>query len=250
MTDAHPLPPLPVMILAAGRGERMRPLTDHTPKPLLPVAGQPLIAWHLVRLAAAGLNKVVINHAHLGAQIEKTLGKGLSYAVNIIYSPETFGLETAGGIVTAMPQLSPAGNTPFAVINGDIFTDFPFDTLRAAAAQLNSTDHLAHLILVPNPPHHPEGDFGLTATGTLTPLATSQYTFSGIGVYHPALFAGLVAHQPAKLGPLLKAAAQRGQLSGEIYTGAWLDVGTPARLTEAAQWVETGKITWPTAGTR
>lgn len=220
------------MILAAGRGERMRPLTDTTPKPLLPVAGQALIVWHIRRLAAAGFGTLAINHAWLGARIEAALGDGAAWGVRIHYSPESTALETAGGIATALPLL---GTGPFAVINGDVFSDFALERLATAAAQLDGQSRLAHLVLVPNPPHHPGGDFGLLPTGALSadPAEGEGLTFAGIGVYHPALFAGVAAGQPARLAPLLRDAMRRGQVSGEAHRGVWIDVGTPERLAEA-----------------
>ncbi|MGL6069928.1 N-acetylmuramate alpha-1-phosphate uridylyltransferase MurU [Craterilacuibacter sp.] len=221
------------MILAAGRGERMRPLTDHTPKPLLPVAGQPLIGWHLQRLAAAGIREVVINHAWLGAQIEAVLAEGAAYGVSIRYSAEgESGLETAGGIATALPLL---GDAPFLVINGDVLTDIDFAALAQQAALLDGKTRLAHLLLVDNPPHNAAGDFGLLDSGMLSadPLAGRGLTFSGVGAYHPALFAGTPPGQPAKLAPLLRRAMAAGQVSGAHHTGVWLDVGTPERLAEA-----------------
>lgn len=220
------------MILAAGRGERMRPLTDHTPKPLLPVGGQPLIAWHIQRLAAAGFGDIVINHAWLGEKIETALGDGSRYGVRLAYSREATALETAGGIATALPLL---GEAPFLVVNGDVLTDVDFAALRPTLAALDDKQHLAHLLLVANPAHHPGGDFGLLADGRLSANAADGIglTFSGIGLYHPALFASTPAQQPAKLAPLLRAAMARGQISGARHDGLWLDVGTVERLAEA-----------------
>ncbi|MDP1653063.1 MAG: nucleotidyltransferase family protein [Rhodocyclaceae bacterium] len=215
------------MILAAGRGERMRPLTDRTPKPLLPVAGKPLIVWHLERLALAGFRDIVINHAHLGDQIETLLGDGAAWGVRIRYSAEPAGaLETAGGIANALPLL---GESPFLVINGDIFCDWDVRRARDALAQ----EQLAHLVLVGNPPQHPAGDFTL-ADGKVgageTAINTERLTFSGIGIYRPALFAGIERGQPAKLAPLLIEAIKAGKVSGEYHAGRWVDVGTPERL--------------------
>lgn len=208
------------MILAAGRGERMRPLTDRTPKPLLPVAGKPLIVWHLERLTRAGFRDIVINHAHLGEQIEALLGDGAAWGANIRYSPEPPGaLETAGGIANALPLL---GDEPFLVVNGDIFCDWDFTPAHAIAFDL------AHLVLVDNPPQHPDGDFSLTAG--IVGLDAPKLTFSGIGVYRPALFDGIVRGQPAKLAPLLREAIAAGRIGGEHHAGRWEDVGTPARL--------------------
>jgi len=221
------------MILAAGRGERMRPLTDHTPKPLLLAGGEPLIGWHLRRLRAAGISQIVINHAWLGAQIEATLGDGAAYGVHIAYSPEGGkGLETAGGIATALPLL---GDAPFLVINGDVLTDIDFQAAIRIADALPQSGKLAHLWLVDNPPHHPEGDFGLLSDGLVSASSTDgqALTFSGVGVYHPALFKDTPAHQAAKLAPLLRQAMNQSQISGEHHNGLWLDVGTVERLQEA-----------------
>ena len=208
------------MILAAGRGERMRPLTDHVPKPLLPVGGKPLIAWHLERLAAAGVRDVVVNHAHLGAQIEAALGDGTAYGLRIHYSPEADALETAGGIAQALPLLGPA---PFLVINGDIHCDVPLAPLFARAHRM------AHLVLVDNPAHHPGGDFALV-DGLARAAGEPRLTFSGIGVYRPALFAAVPAGSKARLAPLLIAAMEHAAVSAEKFDGCWIDVGTPERL--------------------
>lgn len=208
------------MILAAGRGERMRPLTDHTPKPLLTVGGKPLIVWHLERLAKAGFKEVVINHAHLGAQIEEALGDGSAWNLKIQYSPETTALETAGGIANALPLL---GGAPFLVVNGDVFAEIDFKGL-----QLKSP-HLAHLVMVDNPPQHPDGDFALSS-GKLNDQGNHKLTFSGLGVYHPDLFATVERGQAAKLAPLLRLAIAKGLVTGEHYQGVWHDIGTPERL--------------------
>jgi MurNAc alpha-1-phosphate uridylyltransferase len=215
-----------VMILAAGRGERMRPLTDRTPKPLLPVAGKPLIVWHLERLARAGFRDIIINHAHLGDQIENLLGDGDAWGVHIRYSAEPVGaLETAGGIANALPLLTNELSTePFLVVNGDIYCDCDFATLPGLAGNA-----LAHLLLVDNPPQHPDGDFTLT-DGKVGDGRTARLTFSGIGIYQPQLFAGITRGQPAKLAPLLQAAIAAGRVSGAHYRGRWVDVGTPERL--------------------
>lgn len=211
------------MILAAGRGERMRPLTDRTPKPLLPVGGHPLIVWHLERLARAGIREVVINHAHLGDQIEALLGDGEAWGVSIRYSEEPAGaLETAGGVRNALPLL---GDEPFLVINGDIFCDW--DVSRAATA-LAASD-LAHLVLVPNPPQHANGDFRFD-NGRVGADGTPKHTFAGIGLYRPELFAGIGRGQRAALAPLLREAMAAGRVSGELHLGRWADVGTPDRL--------------------
>jgi MurNAc alpha-1-phosphate uridylyltransferase len=211
-------------ILAAGRGERMRPLTDHTPKPLLEAGGKPLIVWHLERLAAAGFRDIVINHAHLGAQIEAALGDGSQWGLTIRYSPEPPGaLETAGGIATALPLL---GNKAFLVVNGDVYCDWDF----ARAQQL--TDRKAHLVMVTNPAHHAGGDFSLNGERVVYANGEQTFTYAGIGIFSPALFAGIKPGTVMKLRPLLDAAIAAGTLSGERYDGRWVDVGTPQRLAE------------------
>jgi N-acetyl-alpha-D-muramate 1-phosphate uridylyltransferase len=215
------------MILAAGRGERMRPLTDHTPKPLLTAGGKPLIVWQIERLRAAGITDIVINHAHLGPQIETALGDGANWGVRIRYSPEAVALETAGGIRQALPLLGPA---PFIVVNGDIFCDADLAAVRHAGEGLCTDGDLALLVLVANPPHHPAGDFTL-ADGRVVGQGPAL-TFSGIGAYHPALFADLPAGQAARLAPLLRSAIAAGRVSGLSHAGIWVDVGTPERLTE------------------
>lgn len=211
------------MILAAGRGERMRPLTDKVPKPLLPVGGKPLIVWHIENLARAGIRELVINHAHLGAQIETFLGDGSRYGVSIHYSPEAEALETAGGIANALPLL---GKDAFAVVNGDVFCDFDFSTLHDAAEK-----YITWLVLVDNPPHHSGGDFALE-NGWIRPQGSTQLTFSGIGIYRPEFFAAIERGTKAKLAPLLRAAMDHGTVGGMHYTGRWVDVGTPGRLAE------------------
>jgi MurNAc alpha-1-phosphate uridylyltransferase len=215
------------MILAAGRGERMRPLTDTMPKPLLAVAGKPLIVWHIERLAAAGFRELVINHAYLGQQIEDALGNGEHWGVSITYSAEGTALETAGGIAKALPLL---GDQPFVVVNGDVYTDYDFSRLLAGLA----TGGLGHLVLVDNPPQHPQGDFGFM-DGEITVEATVKLTFSGIGLYHPALFAKVPHDCPAKLAPILKDAIHAGKLTAEHYQGVWHDIGTPERLAQLDQ---------------
>jgi MurNAc alpha-1-phosphate uridylyltransferase len=209
------------MILAAGRGERMRPLTDRIPKPLLDVAGKPLIEHTIRQLVSAGFHDIVINHAHLGQQIEDALGDGRQFGAHICYSPEgEQALETAGGIINALPLL---GSGAFLVVNGDIATDFPFHGLREQAVDL------AHLILVDNPEHHAQGDFGLDSRGMVVENGFEPYTFSGIGLYRPELFAGLPAGV-RKLGPLLRTAMANRRVSGQKYSGFWMDIGTPERL--------------------
>lgn len=202
----------------------MRPLTDHTPKPLLEVRGKPLIVWHLERLAAAGFREIVINHAYLGEQIESALGDGDRWGLSITYSPEKTALETAGGIARALPHL---GDAPFLVVNGDIFTDIDFASLRTRLAD----GRMAHLVLVDNPPQHPHGDFALD--GNMARLeGETMLTFSGVAVYAPDLFDGVSPDEPAKLAPLLRQAIARGLVSGERHGGIWHDVGTPQRLAE------------------
>lgn len=215
------------MILAAGRGERMRPLTDHTPKPLLEVGGKPLIVWHIERLAAGGIHDIVINHAHLGHQIEAALGNGARWHVRIAYSPEGEALETAGGIAKALPLL---GQDPFLVVNGDVYCDLPLGLFAARGARAIAEDDLAYLALVGNPPHHPAGDFALAGDRVVHGDAT--LTFSGIGVYCPDLFRGVERGSKARLAPLLFEARDAGRLAAEHYTGRWEDVGTPQRLAE------------------
>ena len=238
------------MILAAGRGERMRPLTDHTPKPLLKVGGKPLIVWHLERLAAASFKEVVINHAHLGAQIEETLGNGAQWGLSIQYSPEKVALETAGGIANALELLvqNTNGSEPFLVVNGDVYTDIDFNSpinffnaalqtknykanIRPDSGEINNI--YAHLVLVDNPPQHPNGDFAIEA-GMLKNDGgqnnTAMLTFSGVGIYHPQLFAEITKGQPAKLAPLLRKAIENNAATAQYYQGVWHDVGTPERL--------------------
>lgn len=215
------------MILAAGRGERMRPLTDHTPKPLLQAGGKPLIAWHLERLAASGFRDVVINHAHLGEQIERVLGDGSQWGLSIAYSPEPPGaLETAGGIASALPLL---GNEPFLVVNGDIWCDWDFSRARPLAPTA------AHLVLVANPAHHAGGDFSLDGQRVAYAKGEQTLTYAGIGIFSPAFFADVIPGTIMKLRPLLDAAIAAGTLTGERFAGRWVDVGTPQRLAELDQ---------------
>ncbi|MDZ7787592.1 MAG: nucleotidyltransferase family protein [Halofilum sp. (in: g-proteobacteria)] len=210
------------MILAAGRGERMRPLTDDRPKPLLDVGGRPLIDWHLGALARAGFARVVINTAWQGRKLRAYVGDGGAWGLDVRYSDEgDRALETAGGIAHALPLLGPQ---PFAVINGDIYTDYPFEDLTLP------TGRLAHLVLVDNPPQHPDGDFALDGARVTTDTG-ARLTFAGIGVYRPALFSGLPP-QPLRLAPILRRAIAAGLVSGEHYRGAWHDIGTPERLRE------------------
>jgi MurNAc alpha-1-phosphate uridylyltransferase len=232
MTAQH----LPCLLLAAGRGERMRPLSDHTPKPLLKVKGKSLLSWHLESLQQAGIQNVVINHAWLGQQIEAALGNGHEYGLSIQYSPEANALETAGGIRQALPILNPADF--FLVMNGDVFSpNFPIQELIQRATQLRTQEQfMAHLILVPNPPHHPKGDFYLDGSFVLDEenqkMGLPKLTFSGIGIYHRSLFDGLNRGESAKLAPILRRAMLDHQISGEKYLGSWHDVGSPERLAE------------------
>ncbi len=213
------------MILAAGRGERMRPLTDHTPKPLLKVAGKALIVLHLENLAKAGFKEVIINHAHLGNQIEAALGDGSQWGLKITYSPEQKALETAGGIANALHFLTQndSENEPFIVVNGDVFTDIDFAKIKLAP------NMLAHLVLVENPPQHPNGDFAIEA-GMLINQGAPMHTFSGVGIYHPYFFSSIKAGDNAKLAPLLRQAIAEKKATAQYYQGVWHDIGTPERL--------------------
>lgn len=245
------------MILAAGRGERMRPLTDNIPKPLLPIAGKPLIAYHLIALANAGIRQVVINLAYLGQQIQNTLGDGHNYGVHIDYSFEPQVLETGGGIYQALPLL---GSEPFIVLSADIWTDYPLQRLLQRLP--HSFNGLAHLVMVDNPEFHPHGDFCLhngllyndplsvvnKTTGNITNGTTdnttdkpSKLTFANIGIYRPELF----QHCQAGVFPLinvLNPAIADGKISGEYYQGDWANLGTPRQWQQLAQRFETGEI--------
>ena len=212
----------------------MRPLTDHTPKPLLEVGGKPLIVWHLERLAAAGFREIVVNHAYLGAKIESALGNGAQWGVSIQYSAEGTALETAGGIAKALSLL---GQQPFLVVNGDIYSDISFAGLRTALAE----GKLAHLVLIDNPPQHAQGDFAFD-NDKLALEGRQMLTFSGIGVYHPALFAEVQVGHAAKLAPLLRQAIAQGRASAEHHHGLWHDVGTPERLYELDQQLKTQHV--------
>ena len=211
------------MILAAGRGVRLRPLTDSTPKPLLTVGGKALIVWHLEKLAGAGFSEIVINHAHLGAMIEAELGDGARFGLAIRYSPETEALETAGGIAAALPLL---GTQPFLVLNADIYSEFDVSALRGYRLD---EQRLAHLVLVDNPAQHPQGDFALEH-GLMRESGKPMLTFSGIGVYAPRLFGGIPAGAKVPLAPLLRKAMAADLVSGEHYRGRWHDIGTVERL--------------------
>lgn len=218
------------MILAAGRGERMRPLTDTRPKPLLTVGGRPLIVWHIRRLVRADFRDIVINHAWLGDQITATLGNGRSLGARLHYSAESPALETAGGIAHTLDFFQ---GEPFLVVNGDIWCDWDPAQAHALAAQL-SDGHPAHLVLVGNPGHHPRGDFVLRTDGRVAPPGPSDtaLTFAGIGLYHPSLFAGTDPDLPAPLAPLLRSAMADRLVTGEHHAGQWADVGTPQRLAQ------------------
>ncbi|MBO7080596.1 MAG: nucleotidyltransferase family protein [Neisseriaceae bacterium] len=215
------------MILAAGRGERMRPLTDKTPKPLLSLGSETLIERHIRRLQAKGFYEIVINCAYLGKQIQDFLDDGSRYGVSIAYSDEgEQGLETAGGIATALPLL---GDEPFLVVNGDILTNIDFQAALLIASTLKTGSLKAHLWLVPNPPHHPQGDFGIDIQGCLTQQSPC-YTFSGVAVYHPIFFEEVSANEKKPLAPLLRQGAEQNTITATLTDSLWLDVGTPERL--------------------
>lgn len=225
------------MILAAGRGERMRPLTDHYPKPLLKVAGIPLIEYHIKKLVSIGVKDIVINLAWLGDLIERYLQNGEKFGVNIHYSWEHEGaLETAGGIIKALPNLTQE-NEPFLVVNGDIFIEYDFTNLPTL-----DVNQQAHLWLVDNPPHNLSGDFyliknhvhnkNLADTGLITEAEKQTFTFSGLGLYRPSLFQTYLNQKVMPLAPVLKAAMDKQQITGELLSGLWTDVGTPERLAQ------------------
>lgn len=224
--------PFKAMILAAGRGERMRPLTDTQPKPLLQAGGQSLIEYQLTRLAKAGFVEIVINHAYLGEMIEAALGNGERYGVNIHYSHEPLVLETAGGIANALPLLTnEAHDQPFLVVNADVYSEMDYAALLPVLQRmyLNPGESLAYLVLVDNPTHHLAGDFALDGSDVLL-TGENKLTFSGVGVYQPELFCKLLPNKPEKLAPLLHQAIQEKKIRGEHFQGVWIDVGTPARL--------------------
>jgi N-acetyl-alpha-D-muramate 1-phosphate uridylyltransferase len=261
------MPHMNAMILAAGRGERMRPLTDHRPKPLLQVGGKPLLQWHLEALAESGFESVVINIAYLGTQIAQFVGDGSRWGLRVRISKEPEGaLETAGGIAQARPwtdRNDQAQDSLFLVINADIWTDWPRAQAFEIAREMRSTDSLAHIVLVDNPPHHPQGDFELAADGSPRPLLQEgprddapviasrdnpntviarsaqrdvairpSLTFSGIGIYKRALFSSIRPGQRAALAPLLRQAMATGQCTAIHYRGKWSDIGTPERLND------------------
>lgn len=226
------------MIFAAGRGERMRPLTDSCPKPLLKVRGRPLIVWHILNLVRAGITEIVINHAHLGDQIEATLGDGSQFGAKLLYSPEATALETAGGIAQARHLL---GDAPFVAISGDIYCPyFDFEQVKDVLHDKDMWGNpypadkrdICWLYLVPNPDFHPEGDFGLRMYALSNEVAPGEqkWTFGNIGVYRPEMFDGIAAGEYAKLGPLIRAYADKGQVGGEVYEGEWHNVGTVPQL--------------------
>jgi MurNAc alpha-1-phosphate uridylyltransferase len=214
-----------VMMLAAGRGDRLRPLTDRIPKPLVEAGGKPLIAWHLERLSAAGLREVVVNVSHLGDAIVERLGDGRRFGLAIRYSREAEPLETAGGIAKALALL---GTAAFLLVNSDIYCEVAF----AALAKMDLGGRLAHLVLVPKPPHRAQGDFALDAAGLVGNAGEPRYTYAGVAVVSPQLLSGLRPGEKAPLAPLLREAADRRLISGELYRGLWQDVGTLERLRE------------------
>jgi MurNAc alpha-1-phosphate uridylyltransferase len=217
------------MILAAGRGERMRPLTDTLPKPLLKVGDKSIIAWQIERLRDAGIRDIIINHAYLGQQIEDELGDGRRYQVKLNYSPEPEALETLGGVVQALRYL---GDAPFLLVSGDIYTDYPYQNLESVANHIARDYPLraAHLVLVPNPAFHAKGDMGLSG-GNIC-LEAPFYTYANIGVYHPRLFSGLVRGEKIKLFPWMYRFLGQQRVSGELFEGDWSNIGTPADLAE------------------
>jgi len=224
------------MILAAGLGNRMRPLTLHTPKPLLEVGGKPLIVWHIEKLAAIGVNEIVINTAWLGEKLAQALGDGSQFGIKILWSHEGEGLETAGGIINALPLL---GDEPFILVNGDVWTTMDF----APLLNVELGENLAHLVLVQNPEQHPNGDFTL-ADGKAyifdQQISGENLTFSGVSVIHPKIFAGLEAGK-RPLAPLLKAAMLENKIAASKLTGIWVDVGTPERLNALDLMIREGK---------
>jgi len=217
------------MILAAGRGQRLRPLTDNTPKPLIYAGNKRLIEYLIDALVKAGFTDIVINYAYLGEQFPIALGDGQKYGAHIQYSPELDGgLETAGGIINALPLL---GDEPFLVVNGDIWTDFDFSAIKNIAL---SDNQQCHLVLVNNPSHNPEGDFALDQQGQIQPQGSHKFTFSGIGIYKPTMFTGLdESKRPLK--PLFDAAIEQAHVTGQLHQGQWSDIGTLERLDELEQ---------------
>jgi len=217
------------IILAAGRGERMRPLSDATPKALLRAGGRSLIEWQIARLVDAGFRDLVVNVCHLGEQIEAALRCGQQLGARIEYSREQVALETAGGIAQALTRM---GASPFIAVNADVYCEYDYKRLHAVLAALgdSQTQSVAHLVLVANPPHHAQGDFALAPDGAVRESGGGRLTFSGIGAYRPQLFADIEPGQRRALGPMLDRLACDGALRGEYYAGPWMDVGTPQRL--------------------
>ncbi len=254
------------MILAAGRGERMRPLTDRLPKPLLPAGGKPLIVWHLERLARAGIRDIVVNHAWLGERLEAELGDGSAWGVRIAWSPEREALETAGGIAQALPLLAAglppmrAAVEPFLVVNGDTWSDFDYGRARTIALQMRHAGLASWCVMVSNPPHHPAGDFGLldgrlrlVPGDAATPHAAAddgdrrrhgatpaRLTYAGIGLYTPAVFDAIPAGSRSPLRPWLEREIAAGRAGGEYHAGLWFDIGTPQRLAELDRLIANG----------
>lgn len=220
------------MIFAAGRGDRMRPLTDHTPKPLLKVGGKPLIVWQIERLAAAGVRDIIINHAWLGTRIEAALGDGRAWGVRLAYSPEGEALETAGGVAQAMPLLHTGdGHSVFIAVSGDVFCDYDYAGLRDRAPAMAAQEVPGmHLVMVPNPPYHPNGDFALDDEGALHADGAARLTFGNIGLYDTRLFAGIAPGTRLAMTPLYHQAIAEGRATGERFDGRWENVGTPAQL--------------------
>ncbi|PXF63931.1 N-acetylmuramate alpha-1-phosphate uridylyltransferase MurU [Kangiella spongicola] len=214
------------MILAAGRGERMRPLTDEHPKPLLKVDGRALIEWHIEALKDAGIKEILINTSWLGDQIPEYLGDGAYWGVNLTFSHEPTALETAGGIRKALDFFD---DQPFIVVNGDVWSEYDYEKL------LQQPTKLAHIVLVPNPEHNPQGDFFLRDDGLVIAEGNNRATFSGIGVYQPEIFKDLKEDEPLPLAPLLKELMVEAQVTGELFDGKWHDIGTPERLKELNQ---------------
>jgi MurNAc alpha-1-phosphate uridylyltransferase len=221
-----------VMILAAGRGQRMRELTENCPKPLLKIGNKPIIVHLIEQLRSAGLTDLVINHAWQGQQLLDTLGNGQDWGVELSWSAENTALETAGGIANALPLL---GAEPFAVVNGDILTDYRFADLADRGKEIKDRNLLAGCLLVSNPRHHPQGDFAIDAAGLLATAGPNKMTFAGIGVYSPETFNAVKPGEPAPLGPLLRELADRGKVAAWQHAGIWSDIGTPERLDDATQ---------------
>ena len=233
------------IVLAAGRGERMRPLTDTIPKPLLCVGGKPLIVWQVERLVEGGFDRLVVNHAWLGAQIEAALGDGSQWAARIDYSREAEALETAGGVVTALPLLmnGPDDDEPFAVVSADVHTDFDYARLAAPIAALRSKwpRIAAHLVLTDNPDHHPKGDMALA--GDMVTRQGKKLNYANIAVFHPRVFDGLASDEKLRLFPWAYRLVDEGRVSGEYFSGMWDNVGTPAQLDELDRRIRASRCT-------